>query len=206
MFHQLKNIDTAFRHIRLFSIIFLLLTSAVTAFIIIKTFAFADKTQEVVYILYDGQVIKAFKSTRKENIALEGKRHVDDFHAYFFNLSPDGNAIESSMKKALELADKSAKRTYDNLKENGYFTELVSSNTSQELITDSIIVQTQNHPYYFRFYGKLKILRPLSFTMRSLMTEGYLRDLKERTDNNLNGFLVERWNIIENKDLETQKR
>ena len=206
MFQQLKNIDSAFRHIRAFCIIFLLLTAGITVYIINRSFNYAGQVQEVIYILYDGQVIKAFKSTRKENVVLEGKRHVNDFHDYFFNLSPDDQSIENGMKKAMYLADQSAKRVYDDLKENGYYNQLISSNTSQELITDSIIVNTDNHPYYFRFYGKLDILRPLSRTRRSLISEGYLRDLKTRTDHNQNGFLIERWNILENKDLETQKR
>lgn len=206
MFQQLKNIDSAFRHIRIFSIIFLILTASISIFIINKSFNYAGEIQEVVYILYDGQVIKAFKSTRKENIVLEGKRHVNDFHDYFFNLSPDDQAIETGMKKAMYLADHSAKRVYDDLKENGYYNQLISSNTSQEIITDSITINTDNHPYYFRFHGKLRILRPLSVTTRSLVSEGYLRDLKTRTDHNQNGFLIERLTILENKDIETQKR
>lgn len=206
MFNQLKNIDSAFRHIRVFSIIFLILTASLTGYIVYNSFSYAGKVQEVVYILYDGQVIKAFKSTRKENIVLEGKRHVNDFHDYFFNLSPDDKAIESGMKKAMYLADQSAKRVYDDLKENGYFNQLIASNTSQEITTDSIVINTNYHPYYFRYYGRLRILRPLSITTRSLVSEGYLRDLKTRTDNNQNGFLIERWNIIENKDLQTEKR
>jgi conjugative transposon TraK protein len=206
MFNQLRNIDSAFRHIRVFSIIFLVLTTGITIYIINKSFNYAGEIQEVVYILYDGQVIKAFKSSRKENIVLEGKRHVSDFHDYFFNLSPDDQAIETAMKKAMYLADLSAKRVYDDLKENGYYNQIISSNTSQEVITDSIVINTDNHPYYFQFHGKLRILRPLSVTTRSIVSEGYLRDLKTRTDHNQNGFLIERWNILENKDLETQKR
>lgn len=206
MFQQLKNIDSAFRHIRVFSVIFLLITGATTWYVIAKTFAYANQTQEVVYILYDGQVIKAFKSSRKENLIIEGKRHISDFHSYFFNLSPDDQAIETTMKKAMYLADQSAKRVYGDLKENGYFNQLISSNTSQEISTDSISINTDNHPYYFKYYGKLKILRPLTETGRTLIAEGFLRDLKVRTENNQNGFLIERWNIIENKDIETKKR
>jgi conjugative transposon TraK protein len=206
MLQQLKNIDSAFRHIRVFTIIFLLIVAAISALVIIKSFNYAGKVQQVVYILYDGQVIKAFKSTRKENVALEARRHVSDFHDYFFNLSPDDKAIEASMKKAMYLADQSAKRVYDDLEENGYYRQLIASNTSQELSIDSLSINTHNHPYYFRLYGKLRILRPLSVTTRSLITEGWLRDLKVRTDNNPNGFLIERWNVVENRDLETQKR
>jgi conjugative transposon TraK protein len=106
----------------------------------------------------------------------------------------------------LYLADGSAKRVYDDLKENGYYSQVISSNISQELQVDSIVVHQERHPYYFKFFGKERIMRPMSVTIRSLITEGYLRDLQTRTDNNPNGFLIEKWSILENKDIQVQKR
>ncbi len=206
MFQQLKNIDSAFKHVRVFSIVYLVLITLLSGLIILKSFGYASKAQQVVYIMSEGKILQAFKSSRKENIAVEGKRHVLDFHSDFFNLIPDEKAIASNMKRAMYLGDNSIKQVYDDLQENGWFQQLVSSNTSQELLVDSITVETETQPYYFRLYGKLKIMRPLSVTTRSLVTEGYLRDLQERTDNDPNGFLIEHWKILNNQDLETHKR
>lgn len=44
-----------------------------------------------------------------------------------------------------------------------------------------------------------------SITTRSLMTEGSLRNVS-RSDNNPHGFLIERWNTIDNRDLKTAGR
>jgi conjugative transposon TraK protein len=206
MFKQLKNIESAFRHIRLFSFILILAAVLLSCYSIYKSYAFAERLQQQVVILPDGKAMQAIISTRKDNIPVEGRRHVNDFHTYFFTLAPDDKAIEENIKKALYLADGSAKRVYDDLKENGYYSQVISSNISQELQVDSIVVHQERHPYYFKFYGKERIMRPMSVTIRSLITEGYLRDLQTRTDNNPNGFLIEKWSILENKDIQVQKR
>jgi hypothetical protein len=50
-----------------------------------------------------------------------------------------------------------------------------------------------------------RIVRPTSVVSRSLVTEGYLRSVA-RSDNNPHGFLIERWQTIENKDVQIQTR
>jgi hypothetical protein len=40
---------------------------------------------------------------------------------------------------------------------------------------------------------------------RDLVTEGWLREVN-RSDNNPHGFLIERWAIIENRDLKVEQR
>ncbi len=206
MFKQLKNIDSAFKHIKLFSLVLVVAAVMISCYSIWKSYAFADSVQQRIYIITEGGALQAIAGKRKDNISVEGRRHVKDFHELFFTLSPDDKAIETNIKKAFYLADGSAKQVYDNLKESGYYSQVISSNISQEIVIDSIVVQTTNHPYYFRCYAKQRILRPLSITQRSLITEGYLRDLQNRSDNNPNGFLIERWAILENKDIDIQKR
>jgi len=56
------------------------------------------------------------------------------------------------------------------------------------------------YPYHFRCYATQSIIRTTSTVTRSLITEGDLRNVS-RSDNNPHGFLIERWNTIENKDL-----
>ena len=41
--------------------------------------------------------------------------------------------IQSNITKALYLADGSAKRQYENLKENGYYSNIISGNISQQI-------------------------------------------------------------------------
>jgi len=161
--------------------------------------------QQRIYVLANGKALEALASGRRENIPVEARDHVRTFHHYFFTLDPDDKVIEAQMARALYLADGSARRAYDNLRENGYFSSLISANVSQEITVDSVQVDTQSYPYYFRYYGRQKLIRATSVLTRSLVTEGWLRSVL-RSDNNPHGFLIERWTTLENKDLHTQAR
>lgn len=206
MFHQLKNLDTAFKHVRLFSLVLILANVIISCYALFYALNFANTAQQRVYIISDGKAIEAFASSKKDNIAVEARDHIKVFHNLFFTLSPDDKAITENLKRALYLADNSAKSQYDNLLEKGYYMQVVSANISQDITPDSIVVNTTNYPYYFRYYGKQRIVRSTSIATRSLITEGYIRDLQERSDNNPHGFLIERWTTLENRDLEITKR
>ncbi|GGB23903.1 hypothetical protein [Puia dinghuensis] len=62
-----------------------------------------------------------------------------------------------------------------------------------------------SYPIYFRCYATEKIIRPTSMVTRNLLTEGWLRNTG-RSDNNPHGFLIERWEIIDNHDLKVETR
>lgn len=205
MFQKMKNIDTAFQYIRLFSLLFLLGCVLSSGFIAYKSYQLASQSQQKVFILANGKALEAYAADRKDNVPVEARDHVKMFHHYFFTLDPDDKVIESNINKALYLADASAKQQYDNLKENGYYSNLISGNISQELLVDSIEINVNVYPFYFRFKGQQKIIRPTTIITRSLVTEGYLRNVS-RSDNNSHGFLIERWRTLENKDLTTQTR
>lgn len=205
MFRQTKNIDTAFRQIRLFSIVFIMACLVLTAFICYKCFEQANKAQSRIYILANGKALEAYSADRKDNIPVEARDHVRMFHYYFFSLDPDEKVINANLAKALYLADNTAKQQYDNLKENGYYAGLISGNISQEIGTDSIYINTDNYPFYFRYKGWQRIIRPMSIVTRSLVTEGYLRNVA-RSDNNPHGFLLEKWRTLENSDIKTESR
>jgi len=161
--------------------------------------------QSRIYVLANGKAMQAFAADRKENIPVEARDHVKMFHQYFFSLDPDEKVIQSNINKALYLADASAKKVYESLKENNYYTGIISGNISQQINVDSVFVNTENYPFYFKCYATEQITRPSTITTRSLLTEGYLRNVS-RSDNNPHGFLIEKWNTIENKDIKTINR
>jgi conjugative transposon TraK protein len=149
--------------------------------------------------------LEAFAAERKDNIPVEAKDHVKMFHHYFFTLDPDDKVIQANLSKALYLADASAKMQYDNLKENNYYSNLISGNISQEISVDSVMIDINQYPFYFRYYAKQKIIRPSTIVTRNLITEGHLRNVA-RSDNNSHGFLIEKWRTIENTDIKTENR
>ena len=205
MFKKTKNIDSAFRQIRLFSIVFIAACGLLTVFVAYQSYQLATQAQQRVFILANGKALEAYAADRKDNIPVEARDQVKMFHHYFFTLDPDEKVIQSNIIKALYLADGSAKQQYDNLKENGYFSNIISGNISQEIQADSIVINTESYPYYFRYKGQQKIIRPTTIVTRSLITEGFLRNVS-RSDNNSHGFLIERWRTLENKDVNIQNR
>lgn len=205
MFKKMKNIDTAFRHIRSFTLVVIIGCVLICCFALYKSFSLVSQMQSKIYILANGKALEAYASDRKDNIPVEAKDHVKTFHMLFFTLDPDDKAITANVTKALYLADGSAKRAYDDLKENGYYAGLISGNVNQTIVVDSVAVDINEYPYKFRCYATQSIIRPTSITTRSLVTEGGLRNVS-RSDNNPHGFLIERWSTIDNRDIKTVSR
>jgi conjugative transposon TraK protein len=205
MFRQLQHIDSAFRHIRAFSLVFLVATTSVSSLALYHSYRQVQQAHERIYILAGGKALEAFSVGRKENIPVEARDHVRTFHECFFTLDPDEKVIEANIGKALYLADGSAKRAYDNLRESGYFSGLIAANVSQEITVDSVRLDTDRYPYPFRCHARQRLTRASSVVVRSLVTEGLLRSVS-RSDNNPHGFLIERWTTIENRDLSAKSR
>lgn len=205
MFKKMKNIDTAFRHVRGFTMLVIVGCVLTCCFALYKSFSLVSQMQSKVYILANGKALEAYASERKDNIPVEARDHVKTFHVLFFTLDPDEKVIQANVTKALYLADGTAKRAYDDLKENGYFSGLISGNVNQTITVDSVAVDINDYPYRFRCYATQQIIRPTSITTRNLLTEGALRNVS-RSDNNPHGFLIERWNTIENRDIRTVGR
>jgi conjugative transposon TraK protein len=206
VFKQFKNIDSAFKHIRLFSIAFLVANCIVCCYILYMHYKDSQANRNRVYVIENGKLLDAIAINRSDKLEIEIRDHVKMFHFYFFSLEPDNEVIKRNITKALYLADSKAKAEYDNLSEKGYYSSLISANISQKVEDyDSIYVDINRSPYYFRYHGKLKIVRTTSIATRTLITEGYLRKTDE-SNNNPHGFLIEGWNIIENKDLTIEKR
>lgn len=205
MFSKMKNIDSAFHYVRGFTMLVIAGCVVICCFAVYKSLDLVSQMQGRIYILANGKALEAFSSERKENIPVEARDHVKTFHQVFFTLDPDEKAINAGITKALYLADGSAKRIYDDLKENGYYAGLISGNINQTITIDSVTIGINQYPYRFRCYATESIIRPTSITTRSLITEGSLRNVS-RSDNNPHGFLIERWNTIENRDLKTVNR
>jgi conjugative transposon TraK protein len=205
MFKRTKNIETAFQSIRLLCLVTIISAMVFSGYVAYESNEKVMQSQNRVYILALGKAMEALASDRKDNIPVEARDHIKVFHQDFFSLDPDEKVIGANITRALYLADESAKRMYDNLKESGYYANIISGNISQEITVDSISLDMGANPFYFRCYATQKIVRTSSIAIRDLITEGWLRSVS-RSDNNPHGFLIERWNTIENKDLKIINR
>ena len=205
MFEQLKNIDKAFQHVKRLTIIVVITSMATCCYMVAKSYQMVSRAEARIYLVANGKAIEAFSAERKENIPVEAKDHIKMFHHYFFSLDPDEKVINANITKALYLADGSARTKYQDLKEGRYYSEIISGNISQAVRVDSIHFNMNQYPYYFKYYGTEKIIRPTVIVTRSLITEGFMRNTS-RSDHNPHGFLIERWRVLENRDLQTTNR
>lgn len=134
-----------------------------------------------------------------QNRPVEAREHLKRFHELFFTLSPEKEAIESNIKRALFLADESAISYYQNLQEKGYFNRIIAGNISQMVTVDSIQCNFDSYPYQMKTYCRQRIVRSSNITERTLITTCRLRNAV-RSDNNPQGFLIENFTIVENRD------
>ena len=140
-----------------------------------------------------------------QNRPVEAREHVKRFHELFFTLAPDKEAIEGNVKRALYLSDESAISYYRKLQEKGYFNKLIAGNILQTIRIDSIQCNFDSYPYEVRTYCHQRIIRTSNVTERSLVTTCNLRNAV-RSDNNPQGFMIERFNIVENRDIGQYER
>jgi conjugative transposon TraK protein len=205
-FKTLRNIENSFKQIRLFTILFIVLCSGITGYSLWKSYSFAEKQREKVYVLDNGKsLMLALSQDASINRPVEAREHVRRFHELFFTLAPDKNAIESNMKRAFNLADRSAFDYYKDLSEKGYYNRIISGNVQQRIEVDSVVCNFDKYPYAVRTYAKQFIIRSSNVTRRNLITSCYLVN-SVRSDNNPQGFNIEKFSVVENKDIEVIER
>jgi len=195
----IKNIEARIRLATWMVAGSIVIVIAVTLIVSSNAYRQVEDARKSIYILNNNIPLEATRTDMNLNRPAEYRADVDLFHSLFFSLTPDDKYIEYQMKKAMYLVDQSGVEEYNNLKENGFFNSILSSSSVLTLQTDSISLDVARK--YFRYYGKLKIDRRSSTVVRSLITEGYLKDIP-RSDNNPHGVLIINWKTLENKDLD----
>jgi conjugative transposon TraK protein len=174
----------------------------IVSFFAYKQVAIARKS---VYVLdANSTPVLARQTDVQMNREAEYRSDIIRFHSLFFTLTPDDKYIENQMKQAMYLVDESGALQYNNLKEKGFFNSILSSSAVLTITMDSVYLDMPHK--YFRYYGKQKIDRRSSTLIRSLVTEGYLKDLDVRSDNNPNAVLITQWKTLENKDLDNVQK
>jgi len=196
----MKNLETAFQHVRGFTIAII-----ACAFLAVGFMAWQFKSESIalqsrIYIVSGHTAWSAIAEDKSDHLPMLARGLVRVFHEAFFTLDPDEKVIRQNLSRALYLADGSAKKVYDSLSMSGYYSGIIAGNISQRINVDSVQLDTRNTPYHFRCYATLHLIRSTSDVSQSLITEGDLREVSQ-SDNNLLGFLIENWTTVENKVL-----
>jgi conjugative transposon TraK protein len=182
------------------------LCAGIVAYSVWSSYNFAEAQRQKIYVLDGGKsLMLALSQDLSQNRPVEAREHVKRFHELFFTLSPDKNAIEGNIRRALHLVDKSAFGYYKDLQEKGYFNRIVSGNINQNLQVDSVSCHFDTYPYRAVTYARQLIIRESNITERSLVTRCNLIN-SVRSDNNPHGFTMEAFEIVENRDLRVVDR
>ncbi|WP_166919726.1 conjugative transposon protein TraK [Flavobacterium poyangense] len=205
-FKTLRNIENSFRQIRLYALLFAGICLLASGFAIWKSYRFAELQRQKIYVLDNGKsLMLALSQDVTINRPVEAREHIRRFHELFFTLAPDKEAIENNMKRAFNLADKSAFDYYTDLSEKGYYNRIISGNVQQRIEVDSILCHFDAYPYAVRTYAKQFIIRSSNITKRNLVTSCFLVN-SVRSDNNPQGFNIEKFAVTQNNDIEVINR
>lgn len=201
-FKTLRNIENSFRQIRLYAILFAVVCLCIAGFSVWKSYSFAELQRQKIYVLDNGKsLMLALAQDATINRPVEAREHVRRFHELFFTLAPDKNAIESNINRAFNLADQSVFDYYKDLSEKGYYNRIISGNVQQRIEVDSVVCNFDQYPYSATTYSKQFIIRSSNITRRSLVTSCWLVN-SVRSDNNPQGFNIEKFRVLQNKDEE----
>lgn len=184
-----------------------LATLAVAFLIVVCTFIFAflliQESRKSLYVLDNGVPVLVKQTDELLNRPVEYRSQVEIFHRLFFTLAPDDEYIKENVEKALYLIDDTGKKEYTNLREKGFYNQLISSNAMVTIKADSIKVDPERRS--FMFYGKQMINRKTALIIRKLVTEGHFEDMM-RSPNNPHGVLLKDWRILDNTEISNQPK
>ena len=175
--------------------------------IVIVGFVFAYKlvqdSRKSLYVIDNGVPVLVKQTDELLNRPVEYKSQIELFHRLFFTLAPDDRYIKENVEKSLYLIDDSGKKEYTNLREKGFYNQIISGNSLVTVRNDSIKMDLPNKK--FIYYGTQMINRKNTLIIRKLITEGNFEDMI-RSPNNPHGVLLRNWRILDNSELSNKAK
>lgn len=198
-----KNIEQKIKINRVTTIGCLVLSVIVVIAGFVFSYLQIRDARKSIYVLDNGVPVLVKQTDLLMNRPVEYKAQIDLFHSLFFTLSADDDYIREQTKRALYLIDDSGMKEYMNLKEKGFYNQIISSNSVMTVKADSIKLDEQN--LKFVYYGTQTINRKTQLIVRKLITEGFVKDIP-RSPNNPHGVLIEKWKTLDNSDLSVKEK
>lgn len=194
----IKNIEQRIKINKIVSISTILFACLIVIAGFFFSYKLIEDSKKSIYILDNGVPVLAQQTDALINRPVEYKAQIELFHRLFFTLAPDDAYIKENINKSLYLIDDSGKKEYANLREKGFYNQIIASSSMVSIQTDSIKVNMENNN--FLYFGKQMINRKSGVITRKLITEGYFKDII-RSPNNPHGVIIENWRILNNEDL-----
>lgn len=198
-----KNIEQKIKINRVTAIGCLVLSVIVVIAGFVFSYLQIRDARKSIYVLDNGVPVLVKQTDLLMNRPVEYKAQIDLFHSLFFTLSADDDYIREQTKRALYLIDDSGMKEFMNLKEKGFYNQIISSNSVMTVKADSIKLDEQN--LKFVYYGTQTINRKTQLIVRRLITEGFVKDIP-RSPNNPHGVLIEKWKTLDNSDISVKEK
>ena len=200
-----SDINSNFNRMSKISIASMICSALVAAVSAGAAIWYANLKDNQIYILDDGKSLIALQTDEVSNKGLEVQDHVTRFHELFFSMSPNAESIRENLDKALNLSDQSVWQYSEDLAEKGYYSRLVSANISQQMMVDSVDVDTSVYPYQVTTHARQYVVRESKITVYSFESTCIVIDTK-RSSSNPHGLIIEQFKVTKNDEIETRKR
>jgi conjugative transposon TraK protein len=199
----IKNVENKIKLALFVSVASMLTCIIIVIVVMVNANNLVKNERQHIYVLDAGLPLLIQRSTVEDNEEVEGMSHVNMFHSLFFNLPPDDKYIQNNVIRAMYLIDDSGISIYNDLREQGFYNQIVANSSLVSVKADSIIYDVQSKK--FRYVGTERIERPTSVVKRILIAEGMLRRVK-RSENNPHGFIIYNYKILRNDDIEARQK
>jgi len=198
-----KNIEKRIKINKSMSIATVILAMVIVIVGFIYSYKIVRDARKSLYVIDNGIPVLVKQTDELLNRPVEYKAQIELFHKLFFTLVPDDAYINENIDKSLYLIDDTGKKERNNLLEKGFYNQIISSNATVSVRTDSINVNLNEKK--FIYYGTQMINRRSSLITRRLITQGSFKDIA-RTPNNAHGVLLENWNILDNTEISVKQK
>ena len=126
------------------------------------------------------------------------KAMVTKAHELFFRLEPDEQQIHYNIQKSFYYADFIP--LYEFYNSQSYYNNIVQRNAIQYIKVDSIVFRGE----IGRFYGKVLLRGQGGVTKENFLITEFTLEERDRTDNNLYGFYLNKIKMIDNKEINSR--
>ena len=198
-----KNIEQRIKINKAVSIAAMLFAVVIVIVGFVLAYKMVQDSRRSLYVIDNGVPVLVKQTDELLNRPVEYRSQIELFHRLFFTLAPDDQYIKENVEKSLYLIDDSGKKEYTNLREKGFYNQIISGNALVTVRNDSTKLDLPNHK--FIYYGTQMINRKATLIIRKLITEGNFEDII-RSPNNPHGVLLKNWRILDNTAISNRTK
>lgn len=200
---KLWSIRTQMRAYTIFIITCGITVIAVPIYSINSSSKIIKESKKNIYVLKNNnRLVNAVSTDLNNSYDILAKGQIEDINKLIFEQIPDPKNINSRLKRAIKIGDKSVANMIDALKTNRYYNNIIDKNYFTLVSSDSINVNYSFTPHVFTYYGKIKIIRDGETYLRKIVTQGKIEYSGIKTEDDNRGYLIKNMKTIQFQRVE----